>query len=84
LDEIFLSKTGLEEAVEDTAPEQKKQAGTHPPRKESQRDPNCTQNKPRKCENHHKQVAINKVLVTTQHALIKAVHLKMLDSSQTS
>jgi len=47
LDEIFLSKSGLEEAVEDTAPEQKKKAGTPLPRKESQRDPNCKQNKPK-------------------------------------
>lgn len=33
-------------AVEDTAPEQKTQAGTHHPHKESQRVPNCEQNKP--------------------------------------
>jgi len=64
------------------------QAGKHPRHMESLKVPNIEQNKPEQISNHRRPVRSNSNLlkfeIISYYTLIKAVHLKMLESSQTS
>ena len=80
MDEISLLRTELEEVAKDTVQEQQKQAGKHHPQKVSPMVPEYKISQIRSINNTLDPI----FSILAKFTLIRAVHLNMLESSQTS